>query len=154
MAPDHLPTLCTRAEREPSVGGVQSDQAWAQGVELDGQGEQALGEAPAGGYPVVGIGRPEQEQDGQAGTPAEQGMYSEAAQAAAGMLGGSVTDRRIRVVLLPGHNGGAVADEVPTTTDPPPHGDGEEQCAGDAQPARGSPHAARAGQATSQSCVS
>lgn len=136
-------------EGQSPVGGIEAHQAGTEGVALDRQGEQALGE---GG--VVGSGWPEQEHDGQAGTPAEQGMYSEAAQAAAGMLGGSVTDRRIRVVLLPGHNGGAVADEVPTTTDPPPHGDGEEQCAGDAQPARGSPHAARAGQATSQSCVS
>ena len=34
---------------------------------------------------------------------------------AGGMLSGSVTDRRIRVVFPPGLDGGAVDDEVPRT---------------------------------------
>jgi len=63
-------------ERQPPVGRIQTDDTGPQGGEPDGQGEQALGE---GG--VVGIGRPEQEHDGQAGTSAEQGMHPEAAQA-------------------------------------------------------------------------
>ena len=61
---------------------------------MDRKGEQPLGE---GG--IVRIRRPKQEQDGQAGIPAEERVDAEAAQEAAGMVGGSMTDRRIRHVL-------------------------------------------------------
>ena len=46
-------------EGKAPVGGVETDDPWPEGVEVDRQGEQALGE---GG--IVGIGRPEQKQDG------------------------------------------------------------------------------------------
>ena len=72
----------------PYRESIQADDAGAAAVQAGGPGEQRLGE---GG--VVGVGGGQQEEEGQPAGAAEQGVDPEAAQEAAGVLGGGVADR-------------------------------------------------------------
>jgi hypothetical protein len=68
------------------IAGIQPNDARTQMVEAYGHFEQGTGKES-----IMGIGGPEQEVDGQAGTATEQRMDSIASQEWSGMVGRSMS---------------------------------------------------------------
>ena len=104
-------------QREPPIGGVEAHHARAQMIEGDSGREQRLG---AGGVMAIGGGQAKEE--GQAGAAAEQGMDTVAVQEGGGMMSGGVTMVGIGISAAPGHDRGAVDDQVARAHDAPTDG--------------------------------
>jgi hypothetical protein len=87
-------------ELKAPIAGIQADDAWANGVEVDGQFQQGAGK---GSSMTVGWG--DQEMHGQTRAATKQGMHPIAMQEGTGMVGGSMTSGGIGISSAPGQDG-------------------------------------------------